>query len=132
MTTVGGWFVQSYELEPDETKTEKYATIHHRGDQRPWGGRLYLTDRRLIFVPNFIDRFLGGESFDIPLLEVDHVSTSEEDDLDTPKLVSVSLDDGTIKRFHIDQTRRAADAILDAVGEAAISASQVDDDGETT
>lgn len=120
MASIGGWFVESFELEPDEEKIDSFAAIYHRGDQRPWGGRLYLTSERLIFVPNIIDRFRGGHSFDRDLLGVADVSrVTAGENLSASKLLQIEYDTRESERFHTKKLDTVRDTILEAIGDAA-------------
>lgn len=122
MTSVGGWFVESYELDPEEEKIDSFAAIYHRGDERPWGGRLYLTNSRLIFVPNIIDRFRDGESFCRELLDIANVSrVTAGENLSASKLLQIEYDRGDPEQFHTKKLDAVRDTILDAVADAAAS-----------
>lgn len=70
MPSIGGWWITSFDLEPGEEEVASYSANYRRGDDRPWGGRLYVTSDRLVFLPHFIDRFLGGHPVEIDLTAI--------------------------------------------------------------
>lgn len=64
--SVVAWWVPDTPLEPGEI--ERHALLaNHSVDWRAVGGKLVITDRRLIFRPNRVDRRLGGEVWTVPL-----------------------------------------------------------------
>ena len=64
-----GWFVKEPELDPGEQVVTTKAANRAQG-KRSVGGRLTVTDRRLIFMPNVIDSILAGRAWSIPKADV--------------------------------------------------------------
>jgi hypothetical protein len=64
-----GLWVREPRIEDGETVTHRWAANHSRGR---WaiGGRLFLTDRRLIFVPTILDRLMGQRDWACTLAEI--------------------------------------------------------------
>lgn len=56
------WFNRPV-LSGEETVVASYPANHTQG-KRAVGGKLFLTPRRLIFVPNRMDAVLGGKTWD--------------------------------------------------------------------
>jgi hypothetical protein len=59
-----GWFVKEPELDPGERVVTTKAANRAQG-RRSVGGRLTVTDRRLIFMPNLVDSILAGRSWSV-------------------------------------------------------------------
>lgn len=87
MTKIGGWWMSSMALEDDEDLLHKYPTNYFGEDSRPYGGRLYVTDQRFIFLPHRLDSILGAGPVHIPFDTVNDVS-SEADELSEAELES--------------------------------------------
>ena len=69
----------SMPLEPGEQVRESWLANHTQHSQRATGGRLYLTDRRLVFEPNAVDRALAGRALAVPLTDVADVGRTPVD-----------------------------------------------------
>ncbi len=85
---------------PDETDlaTRDGETIRHsetgnrtQNRRRAVGGRLWVTDRRLVFRPHDFDDGLAGKGRDVPLDDVETVDT-EPSSLDPVRFVQRPLD----------------------------------------
>jgi hypothetical protein len=61
------------DLQPGENETFSKRANYSAG-KRAVGGRLYVTDRRLVFEAHGFDKALGGKSVDVPLRDVTAVS----------------------------------------------------------
>lgn len=60
-----GIWVAKPRLEADEVvRWEKFAN-RQQSEYQATGGRLYLTDRRLLFVPNRLDSVTGGDRWSV-------------------------------------------------------------------
>lgn len=79
MTKLGGWWMTSLTLPSEETLKFKYPANYFAGD-RPYGGRLYLTDDRLVFLPHRIDSLFGASAVSIwyPDIEVLDIETATD------------------------------------------------------
>lgn len=63
------WWVPDTPLEPGEV--ERHAVLaNHSVGWRAVGGKLVVTDRRLVFRPNRVDRELGGGLWSVPLGQI--------------------------------------------------------------
>ncbi len=60
------WWVPHVPLEPGEVEQLALLANHSVG-WRAVGGKLVVTDRRLVFRPNRVDRGLGGKVWTAPL-----------------------------------------------------------------
>ena len=85
MTTLGGWWMASYPLPEDEALLEKYPANYFASEGRPLGGRLYLTDQRVVFLPHRLDSLLGGSSTDIPFESINGIYRETAADRDNPE-----------------------------------------------
>lgn len=85
MTKLGGWWMSSYSLPAGETLLEKYPANYFSEDRRPLGGRLYLADERIVFLPHRLDSLLGGNAVDIPLTAINGLYRETAADRDNPE-----------------------------------------------
>jgi hypothetical protein len=60
-------------LEAGESLIWSRRANHTQGPARAVGGRLFLTDRRIVFVPHAFDRDLWGRAWSCPLSEIAEV-----------------------------------------------------------
>lgn len=113
MTKLGGWLISPFRLDDDEEElVVRYPANLFVGDARPLGGRLYLTDRRAIFLPHRIDAALGGTSTVMPYEEIVSVTLEtaedrEQDSGDLPDRVQIEMDDGTILLYVVSDPQKA-------------------------
>ncbi len=70
MGKVGSWWLKSVEAEPDERVVWSQLANRVQSSHRAVGGKLFLTDRRLIFCPHWIDAVTGGRTWSLPLSDV--------------------------------------------------------------
>jgi hypothetical protein len=80
---------------------------------RAVGGRLYLTDRRLIFGRNKLEALLGGKEWSAPLVELASATPQ-----DRAKTIHVGTADGGVERFVIGSKQKSAEIIDRAIREA--------------
>jgi hypothetical protein len=66
-------FVAGLVLHPGEQVLETFRANRSQG-WRAVGGRLVLTDRRLVFVPHAVERATGGKVWEQPLTSMTTVS----------------------------------------------------------
>jgi hypothetical protein len=70
MGKVGSWWLKGVEAEPDEHEVWSQLANRVQSSHRAVGGKLFLTDRRLIFCPHWIDAVTGGRTWSLPLASV--------------------------------------------------------------
>lgn len=80
---------------------------------RAVGGRLYLTDRRLIFGCSKLEGLLGGKEWSAPLAEL--VSATPQDRVRT---IHVGTAGGGVERFVVGSKHESAEIIDRAIREA--------------
>ena len=66
-------------LQPGETIRWMSLANHTAGRWRSAGGKLIVTDQRILFQPNRIDALLGGAMWECPLAAVTGVKTINRD-----------------------------------------------------
>lgn len=75
--TVGGNVRASIELQDGETVTWSKSASRH-GEYVTTGGKLFLTDRRLLWAPNWYFDSLGVETIELPYADVAGVAVDTE------------------------------------------------------
>jgi hypothetical protein len=60
MSKLGGWWLVSHEAQSEEEVVWSRSANRMQGS-RAVGGKLLLTDRRILFCPHLIDGLLGGK-----------------------------------------------------------------------
>lgn len=123
MTTIGGWWLSSYRLASEEALLHKYPTNYFSGEARPYGGRLYVTDRRLVFLPHRIDAMFGGSNVSLHFDDLNDVSSEaeylEDGELDTRRIpirLRVETLDGEVHFFVVEDLDRALEEVHLAIG----------------
>ena len=70
-----GFWIAEPKLEPGETVTYM-ASANRLSSQRMLGGKVLITDRRVMFYPNRMDSLLRGKSIDLPIADVKSIRTN--------------------------------------------------------
>jgi hypothetical protein len=115
---VGLWF-QKPVLHPGETVRWKKAANREQNGWRAVGGRLFLTDSRLLFRPHRFDARLKGEDWAANLADIASVGTEEADGHPFSgglrRRLCIDLADGTTERFVINQLETAVAMVAGSV-----------------
>lgn len=135
MATLGGWWMSKFSLESNESLEEKFPANRFEGEGRPHGGRLYLTDRRVIFLPQRLDAALGADPTAIRYEELAAVSVDRKEDHadgsgDLANRLVIEPRDGDPVRFVVDGLE-AALAHLEAALETGVPTLPDDADTES-
>lgn len=96
------------ELRPGERIVWEAKANRYQSKLRAVGGRLYLTDRRLVFARHEFDASIGGEEWSAPLTEIEGVDVAG-----LRRLVHVHLG-GETERFVVWPSEDSADLIRGA------------------
>jgi len=75
MAKIGSWWLKSVAAEPAEEVVWSQAANRLKDSGRAVGGKLFLTDRRLIFCPHWVDAATGGRAWQVPLERVAAIGT---------------------------------------------------------
>lgn len=114
-----GIFVRSPQLSGAERVLWKKAANRTQGG-RSVGGRLYLTDTRLIFQPNRFDAVTNGRPWSAPLAGIERVSTEAPDGSPFSgglrTRLRLDLSDGDTEFFVINGIDTAVQKIQDGIG----------------
>jgi hypothetical protein len=106
------------ELEPGETEVWRKRANRTQG-WRALGGRIVLTDRRLLFEPHALDRNTGGRGLALPLAEIRGVSVAPRTwhplNGGMRKRLAVETADGT-ELFVVNGVDEVARRVADAAG----------------
>jgi hypothetical protein len=105
------------ELEAGEGVVWSKRANRFQNRLRAVGGRLFLTDNRLIFGRSKLERLLGGKEWSAPLSVLVSASTTDS----RLKVVRIEKADGGIERFRIPNAEQSM-AVLDAAIKEANSA----------
>lgn len=86
---------------------------------RAVGGKLHVTDRRIVFRPHVLDRVTGGKGFTAPLSAVTGVSKAPKDgQLFSGGLrdrLQIELGDGSVHHFVVNQLDQTIEEELRAL-----------------
>lgn len=111
---LGAAWTAKQPAEPGEVEAWSAAANRTQGG-RAVGGKLYLTNRRLLFTPNFVDRFLRGRPWSVPLVDIVSVNTSPPGEFKTGPFsgssrerLKVELRDGEIDLFVVKECAEVA------------------------
>jgi hypothetical protein len=75
MAKIGSWWLKSVAAEPAEEVVWSQAANRLKDSGRAVGGKLFLTDRRLVFCPHWVDAATGGGAWQVPLERVAAIGT---------------------------------------------------------
>lgn len=76
MAKIGSWWLKSVEAEPNEHVAWSQGANRIQPSGRAVGGKLFLTDRRLVFCPHWVDGATGGKTWDASRTDVAAVGTA--------------------------------------------------------
>lgn len=112
---LGGWRLAKIEGLAGET--EVFSTFANRtqSTNRAVGGKLFVTDRRLLFTPHLFDSMLGGETREIFPAEIAGVSAQNAGG-DTSggglrKRLRIDLKNGVTELFVINKLDKIIDKL---------------------
>jgi hypothetical protein len=108
-----GLRVDAPEVEPDEQVVWEARANRFQARVRSIGGRIYLTDRRLIFAPNRFERKVGGRAWGARLIDLECAFVKGP--MKTVRVVSGA---GAEERFVIWPREESAKRINQAIEEA--------------
>ncbi len=105
---IGDWWVTSHDADADERIEWSRAANHLQG-RRQVGGKLFLTNARLLFNPHHLDHALAGRRWSVSLEDIETVDTE-------PRLTGGFLDTlfggGLRNRLRIDLVDESADLFV--------------------
>ncbi|MCA9678402.1 MAG: hypothetical protein KC464_25475 [Myxococcales bacterium] len=114
------WWVPDVPLDDGEQVALEILANHTVSRWRAVGGKLALTDRRLRFRPNRVDRSLGGEVWSVPLDQIADVGRQPRTwnlfDGGLRTRLRVTTRDGAAHLFVVNRLGRVVDAIAAARG----------------
>ncbi|HVV49150.1 MAG TPA: hypothetical protein VHO06_05795 [Polyangia bacterium] len=110
-----GLSVREPEFEEGEEVRREFRANRWQHRIRAVGGRLYLTDRRLIFVPHKFDSKLGGRRWSARLQDLEGSSPGGG-----PRTIRVEVHDGRDQRFVIPDRTETAAVIDEAIQDARV------------
>jgi len=72
---IGEWWLRGQAAEDGETVEWSKLANRSQSRNRAVGGKLYLTDRRLLFCPHWIDAAFGGRTWNCERSQVQAIGT---------------------------------------------------------
>jgi hypothetical protein len=105
------------EMRPDEQVIWSARANHVQNKLRTVGGKLYMTEARLVFGRHKLDAAMGGQEWECPL---DQILSTESKGITGS--VHVHLRDGSTEKFIVRPAGKAAAAIQEAAEIAAAPA----------
>lgn len=121
MAKLGGWWLSSEPLDDDEVVLEKYPTNYFENDRRPYGGRLYVTDKRLVFLPHILDALFGASRLSVTFDAIEDVaSEADRAEIDhevrrIPIRLRIETVDEAIHQFVVDDLEDVLAVIEDVM-----------------
>lgn len=110
-------------LDEGEVLLHKYPTNYFSEEDRPYGGRLYITDERFVFLPHRLDSILGASAVSIPFTTVNDVASeasvlteAELEDRRIPTRLRIETLSGTVHLFVVDDLDAAVEEAHEAIG----------------
>jgi hypothetical protein len=114
-----GIWVRTPELAGSETVLWSQTANRTQSERRAVGGRLFLTQGRLIFEPSRLDGAVGGNRWWAPLSTIRRVSSQQPDGRVTAgglrTRLRLDLADGAVELFVINRL----DEVVQVIGQAA-------------
>jgi hypothetical protein len=107
---VRGLKVTQPDMWPEEQILWSARANRKQNALRAVGGRLYVTDRRVLFGPNNADKALAGKEWDAPLTDVQATEVGG-----LMRTMRVHLRDGSTESFVVRPASDAMEAIQAAV-----------------
>jgi hypothetical protein len=113
MAKIGSWWLKGVEAEPREEVAWSQGANRIQGSGRAVGGKLFLTTRRLVFCPHWVDGATGGRTWDVPLDQVTGIGT-------IPKgspgggargRLKIELADGEAERFVVNRLEQVVEQL---------------------
>jgi hypothetical protein len=115
-----GIWVRGPDLGQAETVVWNRAANRSQSTGRAVGGRLYLTQERLVFEPNRVDAATGGDSWQAPLGALAAVSAQPPDGRALSgglrTRLRLDLSDGNIELFVVNRLDEVVQTIRAAAG----------------
>lgn len=74
MNKFGSWWLAKIEVLEGEEEVFSILANRTQSQNRAVGGKLFVTNRRLLFTPHLIDSILGGADCRVPLNEIADIS----------------------------------------------------------
>lgn len=75
--SLGGRFVRPIPLLVNESVIEEFVANYSQSSFRAVGGKLIVTNRRVVFTPHHLDAATAGRTVSIPLVEIAAVGVQE-------------------------------------------------------
>lgn len=121
MDSLGGWWMSTCSLADDEGLDAKYPANYFRESGRPLGGRLYVTDRRVIFLPHRIDSLFGGapaifRADDTASVESETAADRPTSEKSIPDRLQIERRDGSLHLFVVSDLDDAIARVSERLG----------------
>jgi hypothetical protein len=117
---IGGLLMSKQAARPGEVVLWK-ANANSLQGRRALGGRLYLTNERLLFNPHFVDAMTGGRQWSVDCSEISAVGREERDPhrpvASVRAVLRIEMSDGKEERFVVNRLDEVVARLREAVAE---------------
>ena len=73
MRKVGAWWLTKIALKDGEEVIHSFLANRTQSPNRAIGGKVFITNQRLLFCPHLLDYFTGGRKFEVELSRITDV-----------------------------------------------------------
>jgi hypothetical protein len=74
MANIGGWWLAKFKAWPGEYVEMSFLANRTQSSNRAVGGKLFITNQRIIFLPHLCDHLSGGKIFQASFAEINEIS----------------------------------------------------------
>lgn len=124
--TIGSWWLSDHDALENETVSWEKGCNRTQSSGRAVGGKMFVTNKRVLFSPHHFDAALGGEKLSIPLEAIEEVSLESpgtsgiKDRLwggGARTRLRLDLTDGSAELFVMNGVSNAAEYIKSVIGD---------------
>ena len=118
MAKIGSWWLKGVEAEPGEEVRWSQGASRIQRSGRAVGGKLFLTDGRVVFCPHWVDGATGGKTWDAPLATITGVGTIPKGSAGggVRDRLKIELADGEFERFVVNRLDKVVARLSDSCG----------------
>lgn len=123
MAKIGSWWLASHDAAAGESVTEQWLANRATSSIRAQGGKLFLTNRRVLFSPHLLDYALAGRRWGAELSDVVDISRVDKKGSHVTAggardRLRIELSDGSASLFVVNGLDRVIERLQAAVDAA--------------